>query len=135
MAKDTNTNLEFDFEAILQEALEKQNAQFELKLKQREENLISLGCTIVDLIQIDGKPIMDKESGKQKEVNGEPAFYPNKYTCKISFNGGELETPISKKEFEALIRQERYLAKGRLGEVKEFGTSTIKPIFSDFIKI
>lgn len=133
MAKDLNNGL--DLEKLIAEALAKQEAQFELKLKQREENLISLGCTIVDLIQIDGKPIMDKETGKQKELNGELAFYPNKYTCKISFNGGELETPINKKDFETLIKQERYLAKGRLGEVKEFGISTIKPIFSDFIKI
>ena len=135
MAKDTNTNLEFDFEARLQEALEKQNAEFELKLKQREENLISLGSTVVELIQIDGKPIMDKESGKQKEVNGELAFYPNKYAVKISFNGGEIETPINKNIFDSLELGQRYLAKGRLGEVKEFGNTLMKPIFSQFIKI
>lgn len=135
MAKDTNTNLEFDFEARLQEALEKQNEQFELKLKQREENIISVGCTVVDLIKIDGKPIIDKESGKQKELNGEPAFYPNKHSVKISFNGGEIDTPISKDIFESLELNQRYLAKGRLGEVKEFGTSSIKPIISQFIKI
>lgn len=133
MAKDLDNG--FDVEKMIAEALAKQEESFNLKLKQREENIISLGCTIVDLTQIDGKPIIDKESGKQKEVNGEPAFYPNKYTCKIAFDGGALETPIKQSDFESLQKNERYLAKGRLSEVKEFGVSLIKPVFSDFIKI
>lgn len=133
MPKDLD--IESKFQEMLEQKMLEQEMAFELKLKQREENLVSLGCTVVDLIQIDGKPILDKETGKQKEINGEFAFYPNKYICKLSFTGGEIDTPISLKYFESLIKHDRYLAKGRLGDVKEFGTSAIKPIFSDFIKI
>ena len=116
-------------------ALEKQQKEFELKLKQREKNLIELGCRVVELILIEGKPIIDKETKAQKEINGELAFYPNKYAVKLSFIGGEIETPINKDTFEFLKIGEQYLSIGRLGEVKEFGNTLIKPIFSQFAQI
>ncbi len=116
-------------------ALEKQQKEFELKLKQREKNSIELGCRVVELILIEGKPIIDKETKLQKELNGELAFYPNKYAVKLSFIGGEIETPINKDTFEFLKIGEQYLSIGRLGEVKEFGNTLIKPIFSQFTQI
>lgn len=116
-------------------ALEKQQKEFELKLKQREKNLIELGCRVVELILIEGKAIIDKETKAQKEINGELAFYPNKYAVKLSFIGGEIETPINKDTFEFLKVGEQYLSIGRLGEVKEFGNTLIKPIFSQFTQI
>ena len=129
----SNDNL--SVEEIVAKALAEQEEKFNKKLKQREENEISLGCTVVETSEIVGKPIIDKESGKQKEVDGEPQFYASKYIAKLSFNGGEIDTPINKKKFESLKLNTRYLAKGRLGEVKEFGNTSIKPIFSDFIEI
>ena len=116
-------------------ALEKQQKEFELKLKQREKNSIELGCRVVELILIEGKPIIDKETKAQKEINGELAFYPNKYAVKLSFIGGEIETPINKDTFEFLKVGEQYLSIGRLGEAKEFGNTLIKPIFSQFTQI
>ena len=136
MAKENsnlNDNLSIDEKIAL--ALAKQQEQFELKLKQREENKISLGCRIVELVEIVGKPIIDKETGQQKELNGVPAFYPNKYTAKLSFIGGELETPIKEKDFSNLKFNSQYLALGRLGEVKEFGNTVLKPIFSEFVEL
>lgn len=136
MAKENlslNDNLSIDEKIAL--ALAKQQEQFELKLKQREENKISLGCRIVELVEIVGKPIIDKETGQQKELNGVPAFYPNKYTAKLSFIGGELETPIKEKDFSNLKINSQYLALGRLGEVKEFGNTVLKPIFSEFVEL
>lgn len=115
--------------------LQEQERQFELKQKQKLENKISLGCTVVEKSIIQGKPIIDKDTKQQKEVNGEPAFYPDKYTAKLSFRGGEIETPINKDNFDLLDIGLDYLALGRLGEVKEFGASVIKPIFTQFIKI
>lgn len=123
------------FEEMVAKELEKQRIEFENKLKQREENKVSLGATVVELIQIDGKPIIDKETKQQKEINGELAFYPNSYKVKLSFNGGEIETPINQNNFNSLETGEKYLAKGRLGEVKEFGNTYIRPIFTEFIKI
>lgn len=79
--------------------LEKQQREFELKLKQRDKNIIELGCQVVEMIIIDGKPILDKETKIQKEICGELTFYPNKYSVKITFVGGELETLISKQIF------------------------------------
>lgn len=136
MAKENlslNDNLSIDEKIAL--ALAKQQEQFELKLKQREENKISLGCRIVELVEIVGKPIIDKETGQQKELNGVPAFYSNKYTAKLSFIGGELETPIKEKDFSNLKINSQYLALGRLGEVKEFGNAVLKPIFSEFVEL
>ena len=136
MAKENlnlNDNLSIDEKIAL--ALAKQQEQFELKLKQREENKISLGCRVVELVEILGKPIIDKETQQQKEINGVPAFYPNKYTAKLSFIGGELETPIKEKDFSNLKINSQYLALGRLGEVKEFGNTVLKPIFSDFVEL
>ena len=136
MAKENlslNDNLSIDEKIAL--ALAKQQEQFELKLKQREENKISLGCRIVELVEIVGKPIIDKETGQQKEINGVPATYPNKYTAKLSFIGGELETPIKEKDFSNLKINCQYLALGRLGEVKEFGNTVLKPIFSEFVEL
>ncbi|QKF73292.1 hypothetical protein AFAEC_1126 [Aliarcobacter faecis] len=128
-------NKELSIDEKIALALQKQQEEFDFKLKQREENKISLGCKVVELVEIPGKPIMDKETGIQKENNGIPAFYPNKYTAKISFIGGEIETPIKQKDFEDLKIDCRYLAVGRLGEVKEFGNTLIKPIFSQFVEL
>jgi hypothetical protein len=116
-------------------ALEKQKEEFLLILKQREKNSVEVAGNVTELIQIDGKPIIDKETKQQKEIGGELAFYPNKYTLKLTFDGGELETPITKEWFESLILGERYLAIGRLARVTEFGNILIKPVFSHFQKI
>ncbi len=133
MANEKDKELTIDEKIAL--ALEKQQQEFDLKLKQRDKNLIELGCQVVEMIIIEGKPILDKETKVQKEIGGELAFYPNKFSVKLSFVGGELETPISKQIFDSLKINERYLAIGRLGEVKEFGNSLLKPIFSHFQKI
>lgn len=116
-------------------ALEKQQKEFELKLKQREKNEISLGCRVVEMSIIEGKAIIDKETKQQKEVDGIPQFYPNKYTAKLSFIGGEIDTPITKEVFDTLKVNEQYLALGRLGEVREFGSTVMKPIFSSYQEI
>ena len=133
MANEKDKELTIDEKIAL--ALEKQQKEFELKLKQREKNSIELGCRVVELILIEGKPIIDKETKQQKELNGELAFYPNKYAVKLSFIGGEIETPVNKDTFEFLKIGEQYLSIGRLGEVKEFGNTLIKPIFSQFTQI
>lgn len=133
MAKNDEQQLSID--EIVALALEKQQKEFELKLQQRDENSIKLGCQVVEVNTIDGKPIIDKETKLQKEIAGELAFYPDKYSVKISFVGGEIETPINKQVFESLKINSRYLAIGRLGEVKEFGNTLIKPIFSHFQEI
>lgn len=133
MANEKDKDLTIDEKIAL--ALEKQQQEFDLKLKQRDKNLIELGCQVVEMIIIEGKPILDKETKIQKEIGGELAFYPNKFSVKLSFVGGELETPISKQIFDSLKINERYLAIGRLGEVKEFGNALLKPIFSHFQEI
>lgn len=134
MSVDKNKT-EVNFDELIAQALEKQQKEFELKLKQRDKNSIELGCLVVEMIIVDGKPRLDKETKVQIEIAGELAFYPNKYSVKLSFVGGELETPITKQIFDSLKINERYLAVGRLGEVKEFGNALLKPIFSHFQEI
>lgn len=136
MAKE-NLNLENDLsiDEKIALALAEQQRHFDLKLKQREENIISLGATLTELTEIKGSPILDKETKQQKEINGVLAFYPNRYSCKLAFNGGEIETPIKENDFHSLKINARYLTTGRLGEVKEFGNVVIKPIFSHFIEL
>lgn len=113
-------------------ALAKQEEKFTMMLKQREKNEVSLSCRIVELSVFEGKPVLDKETKLQKELNGQLLFYPNKYAVKLSFIGGEIDTPITKEFFETLKINSQYLAIGRIGEVKEFGNSIIKPIFSSY---
>jgi lipopolysaccharide assembly outer membrane protein LptD (OstA) len=126
---------ELSIDEIVSNALAKQQEQFEAKLKQRETNEVRLSCRVVEMSIIEGKAILDKETRQQKEVNGELQYYPNKYTAKLSFIGGEIETPITRELFESLIIYSQYLAIGRIGEVKEFGNTVIKPIFSRYTEI
>lgn len=135
MGNDKNKTTELSIDEIVAAALEKQAQQFDLKLKQREKNSVEVAGNVTELIQIDGKPIIDKETKQQKEIAGELAFYPNKYTLKLTFDGGELETPITKEWFSSLTLGDRYLAIGRLARVTEFGNILIKPVFSNFQKI
>jgi phage pi2 protein 07 len=134
MSVEKNKN-DLNFDELIAQALEKQQKEFELKLKQRDKNSIELGCQVVEMIIVEGKPKLDKETKVQIEIGGELVFYPNKYNVKLSFVGGELETPITKQIFDSLKINERYLALGRLGEVKEFGNALLKPIFSHFQEI
>ncbi len=126
---------EIDYQKMIDDALAKQKAELENNLRLRECNKIELGATVVELVEVLGKAIIDKETGLQKENNGVPAFYPNRYSVKISFNGGEIESPIKEADYKNLKIGSRYLVNGRLGEVKEFGSSSIKPIFSGFVQL
>jgi hypothetical protein len=123
---------ELSIDEIVALALAKQEERFEMKLKQREKNEVSLSCRIIETSVLEGKAVLDRETKLQKELNGQLLFYPNKYTVKLSFIGGEIDTPITRDLFESLKINSQYLAIGRIGEVKEFGNSIIKPIFSSY---
>lgn len=127
--------MEERIQQLLAVALAEKEEETRLKIQQRNENKVSYGCEVVDLVEIVGKPIIDKETGQQKEINGELAFYPNKYTVKLSGRGFEIDTPITQKDFEFLKVGFSYLAIGRLALVKEFGLSVLKPIFSEFVEL
>ena len=64
-----------EIEAYLAEQLEKQKNEIELKIAQSTMNKIKYGCEVVDLIKIDGKPIIDKETRQQKESNGQLSLF------------------------------------------------------------
>ena len=116
-------------------ALEAKEKDFELRLKQRETNEAKIAGTCAELIMVEGKPIIDKETKQQKEFNGELCFYPNRYSYRHSFDGGSIEISLNKEKYDSMIVGARYLAVGRFASVTEFGNTIIKPVFSHFQKI
>jgi hypothetical protein len=71
---------ELSIDEIVALALAKQEERFEMKLKQREKNEVSLSCRIIETSVLEGKAVLDRETKLQKELNGQLLFYPNKYT-------------------------------------------------------
>ncbi len=103
-------------------------------MRQSNENTIKMGATCADVRVHEGSPIIDKES-KQQKINvqtGEPMFYANKFYATLTFDGGQLETEITREQKELLNIGSRYLCIGRLSPVRVFGQEVIAPVFYSF---
>lgn len=124
-------------EQIIQQEVARQNAEFEMKQLQREENVATLGARcMAKRIQV-GSPIIDKQSGQQKvhPQTGEPMCYPDKHYVTLQFMGGELEKEVTLEQYESMEEMRMFYCKGYIGEVKKFGNSFIEPIFTSYTKI
>ena len=114
-------------EELIAQAVAQATKEFELKQKQREENIVSLGCTVISKETVKGSPIVDKQSGQQK-INlqsGEVMCYPDKYKATFQFVGGSITQEINEDKFEQLQELQKYYCIGYLGEVKRFGNELI----------
>lgn len=127
---------ELSQEELIQQAVARAEKAMELKFEQREMNKVSIGATVVKTECINGKPIVDKESGQQRvDNNGVPQNYPNKYKADITFKGGSLQIDISEEQFNSLQPNNTYLFDGYYGEVKKFGNSVMEPIFTNITQL
>ena len=127
---------ELTAEELVAQQIAQMNAEFERKQEQRETNSVLLGARVVAKRVQNGQPIMDKTTGEQKVFNGVPQCYPDRYFVTLQFIGSELETEIKDKTvFDDLAEMKTYFCEGRLGEVKNFGVSELKPIITKFTKI
>lgn len=120
---------------MVAQAVAKQNNELELKQRQRETNLVQMGAFVQELRIQEGSPIIDKQTQQQKEVNGIPQCYPNKYYVRLQAMGLELETEVQQSIYESLEENRTYLCEGRVAIVKKFGSDYIEPVFKKFTLI
>ncbi|RXK01504.1 hypothetical protein CRV02_08320 [Arcobacter sp. CECT 8989] len=120
---------------MVAQAVAKQNSELELKQRQRETNLVQMGAFVQELRVQEGSPIIDKQTQQQKEVNGIPQCYPDKYYVRLQAMGLELETEVQQSIFESLEENRTYLCEGRIALVKKFGSDYIEPVFKKFTLI
>lgn len=120
---------------MVAQAVAKQNSELELKQRQRETNLVQMGAFVQELRVQEGSPIIDKQTQQQKEVNGIPQCYPNKYFVRLQAMGLELETEVSQTIYDSLEENRTYLCDGRIAVVKKFGNEYIEPVFKKFTLI
>ena len=129
-AKDINIE---DLEAQI---IAKMNAEFEAKQEQREMNSVRLGARVISKRVVNGSPIVDKTTGEQKVLGGIPQTYSDKYYVVLQLVGAELETEIKDfTVFDSLEENKTYFCEGRIGEVKNYGVSSLAPIITKFTKI
>lgn len=122
-----------DLKAQMAEEAEK---KLNLKLKQRESNIVTIGAEVVKTETVLGKPIIDKETQRQRiDKDGVPQTYPDKYKADITFKGGSLTIDINQEVFEMLQPTNTYLCEGYYGSVRKFGTDVMEPIFTKFTQI
>ncbi|RXJ98376.1 hypothetical protein CRU98_10075 [Arcobacter sp. CECT 8986] len=122
-------------EEQIQQAVLKAQRELELKQQQREQNIVKLGARVVSKRVQQGQPIIDKQSGNQKEVNGVPQCYPDKFYITLQFMGAELEKEVSKDNYDLVQEMHTYFCEGYVGEVKKFGNTYIEPIITRFTQI
>lgn len=127
--------IELTVEQQIEQAIAKARREDELKQAQREENKVYLGCKVMSKRVREGSPIVDKDTRQQKMVNGVPQKYDDKYYATLVFMGAELETEVSKENYEMLEEMKTYYCEGYIGEVKVFGTSVVQPIFRKYTQI
>ena len=104
-------------------------------VRQSNQNAVRLGATIAKKEKIDGIPVVIKDTKElvYDEKTGEQKFYPDRWSITLEFNGGSLETEVSKDLFNSLQVGARYSAQGRIGFVKLYGKEQLLPVFDNFV--
>ncbi len=96
-------------------------------------NEIKLSARIKSKEIIKGKEIIDKNTGVPVvDEMGEIRHYPDTFIISLAFEGGSLDYKCKEPMYEALEIGEKYLFKGYLGYIKEFGKEVISPIFHSY---
>jgi len=109
-----------------------------LLMQQSNKNEVKLGASCAAKRIHEGSPIIDKETKQQKvDINTQqPLFYANKYYSTLTFDGGEIETEITKEQYENVLQEGgRFSCVGRLAPVKVFGQTQIMPVFYSFTRL
>jgi len=109
-----------------------------LLMQQSNRNEVMLGASCAAKRIHEGSAIIDKETKQQKvDINTQqPLFYANKYYTTLTFDGGEIETEVTKEQFEDVLQEGgRFSCVGRLAPVKVFGQTQIMPVFYSFTRL
>ncbi|BFU77171.1 hypothetical protein ALC152_03860 [Arcobacter sp. 15-2] len=109
-----------------------------LLMQQSNKNEVMLGASCASKRVHEGSPIIDKETKQQKvDINTQqPLFYANKYYTTLTFDGGEIETEVTKEQYENVLQEGgRFSCVGRLSPVKVFGQTQIMPVFYSFTRL
>lgn len=113
------------------QSIEEMKNQAREYIKLTQTNVVKLAGTIVSNYQSEPKPKM-KDNLPVIDEHGNQQFYAPRSSCKVSFNGGEIEIPLKSEQYEILKGKEgeMYLFTGRLGLVKSFGNESVSYVFS-----
>jgi hypothetical protein len=111
------------------QSIEEMKNQAREYIKLTQTNSVKLAGTIVSNYQSEPKPRL-KDNLPVMDDQGNQQFYAPRSSCKVSFNGGEVEIPLTTEQFNTLKVGEMYLFSGRLGLVKSFGSESVSYVFS-----
>ena len=110
-------------------------------MRQSNENTIKMGATCADIKVREGGPMLDRET-KQQKINpqtNEPLFYSDKFYATLTFDGGQIDSEITKEQKDLLEIGSRYSCSGRLSKVKIFvngGMAELDlPVYYEFTKL
>lgn len=111
------------------QSMEEMKNQARKYIKLTQTNIVKLAGTIVSNYQSEPKPKLQNNLPVMDD-QGNQQFYAPRSSCKVSFNGGEVEVPLTTDQYNTLKVGEMYLFMGRLGLVKSFGNESISYVFS-----
>ncbi len=111
--------------------------EFKAMQKQYEElttaNDIKLSAKVKAKKLIPGKEIIDKQTGiPVVDDAGQVRTYADTFIVTLNFEGGSLEYKCDEQVYKELELNSRYLFKGYLGHIKEFGKEVLSPIFTAY---
>lgn len=108
-----------------------------LLMKQSNKNEIVTGATCADKRVHEGSPMMDKETKQPKiDLNtGEVMRYSDKHYVTLTFDGGQIETEVTRDQYNLLSHGKRYVCYGRLAPVRVFGQEQILPVYYSFTEL
>jgi len=123
---------DMDVQAYIAQELEKAKKEIEDKQKKADMNKIAIGLTVLDKEAKEGSEKKNKDGQLMTDDFGQPLRYPTKYYVNFAFMGGSIKTEVKANQYQELQPTQKYFCKGYLGEVTEFGKSSIQPIFFEF---
>lgn len=123
-----------DIQVYIAQELEKAKKEIEDKQKKADMNKIAIGLSVLKKEAKEGAIKKDKVT--QKELMHDDGMTPQRYDTKFyvdfAFMGGSIRTEVNSDEYALLVPTQKYFCKGYLGEVTEFGKSSIQPIFFEY---
>lgn len=121
-----------DIQVYIAQELEKAKKEIEDKQKKADMNKIAIGLTVLQKEAKEGAERKDKDKNIMTDDMGVPLKYPTKFYVDFAFMGGSIRTEVKAEQYALLVPTQKYFCKGYLGEVTEFGKSSIQPIFFEY---
>jgi len=119
----------------IKQEVEKGKKDLELMSRKKSINTIKIGCKLMDTDYKEGAEVFDKEKKPVIDnLTGEAKRYPTRYHATFNFMGGSITTEIKENDYHSLTSNinAEYLCAGYMGEVTNFGRTTVQPIFKQF---